>query len=62
MAGFKIPVFEKGSVLTHEMLEALKEYSMNINTLNYAGYSDGILTGCEVTMLGNMINIESINN
>ena len=48
MAGLKIPIFEKGTVLTHEMLEALKEYAMDISTLNYAGYSDGILSGCEV--------------
>lgn len=55
MAGLKIPIFEKGTVLTHEMLETLKEYAMDISTLNYAGYSDGILSGCEVTMSDNMI-------
>lgn len=55
MAGVKIPVFEKGSVLTHEMLEALKEYTVDINVLNYTGYSDGILSGCDVIMSGNTI-------
>lgn len=55
MAGLKIPIFEKGSVLTHEMLEVLKKYTIDISTLNYTGYSDGILNGCEVTMSDNMI-------
>lgn len=57
MAGFKIPIFEKGSVLTQEMLEALKGYAVDLGNLSYTGYSDGILSGCQVTMSGNMLYI-----
>lgn len=58
MAGVKIPVFEKGAVLTHEMLEALKEYTVDISGLRYQGYADGILSGCEVVMSENMIIVK----
>lgn len=57
MAGIKIPVFEKGAVLTHEMMEALKDYAVNMGTLSYSGYADGILSGCEVTMSDNIIYV-----
>ena len=40
MAGFKIPIFEKGSVLTQEMLESLKGYAVDLGNLSYTGYSD----------------------
>lgn len=58
MAGFKVPVFEKGSVLTHEMLQALQEYSVDLGNLTYTGYSDGIVTGCRVSMQDRMISVE----
>lgn len=57
MAGFKIPVFERGTVLTQEMLETLKSYAIDLATLEYAGYEDGIISGCQVSMLGNMIYV-----
>ena len=55
MAGFKIPVFESGTVLTQEMLETMKNYAIDLGNLEYAGYEDGIISGCEVTMSGNYI-------
>lgn len=57
MAGFKIPVFESGTVLTQEMLETMKNYAIDLGTLNYAGYEDGIISGCEVTMSGNCLYV-----
>lgn len=57
MAGFKIPVFEQGTVLTQEMLEILKNYAIDLATLEYAGYGDGIISGCQVSMSGNMIYV-----
>lgn len=57
MAGYKIPIFEKGMVLTDEMLESLKAYVADWSRLEYAGYSDGILSGCRVTVSGNMLYV-----
>lgn len=57
MAGYKIPVFAKGMVLTDEMLESLKAYLTDWSGLEYEGYSDGILSGCRVTTSGNMLNV-----
>lgn len=52
MAFVKLPVFESGSVLTHEMLEELKKYAMDVGSLNYAEYADGIIRGCQVMVEG----------
>lgn len=57
MAGYKIPIFEKGMVLTDEMLESLKAYLADWSGLEYAGYSDGILSGCRVSVSGNMLYV-----
>lgn len=57
MAGFKIPVFERGTVLTQEMLESLKGYAVDLGNLSYTDYSDGILSGCRVTMSGNILYV-----
>ena len=55
MAEFKIPIFETGTVLTQEMLETMKMYAIDLGTLSHQGYSDGIISGCEVTMSGDYI-------
>lgn len=57
MEGFKIPVFEKGAVLTQEMLEAMKGYAIDFANLQYEGYADGIISGCSVTMSDNVLSI-----
>lgn len=57
MTGYKIPIFEKGMVLTHEMLETLKNYSVEFLEFEYDNYSDGIISGCEVTMQGDVIHL-----
>lgn len=57
MAGFKIPIFEHGTVLTQEMMEILKNYAIDLATLEYAGYEDGIISGCQVSMSGNMLYV-----
>lgn len=57
MAGFKIPIFESGTVLTQEMLENMKMYAIDLGTLEYAGYADGIISGCKVTMTGNFLYV-----
>lgn len=57
MAGYKVPVFEKGTILTHEMMNALKNNALDLGRLSYYGYSDGILSGCTVSMSDNAISI-----
>ena len=55
MTGMKIPVFERGSILTYDMLEQLKDYFMQAVTIPYAEYSDGILCGCRITMSNGIV-------
>lgn len=55
MIGQKIPLFTSGNILTQEMLEAMKDYSIGFGELTYNGYSDGILRGCKVTTTQDLI-------
>lgn len=57
MTGMKIPVFERGSILTYDMLEQLKDYFMQAVTIPYAEYSDGILCGCRITMSNGIVQL-----
>lgn len=50
MNGLRIPVFEKGNIVTAEMLEAVKDLPLDYQTIRYAGYSNGILTGCKASV------------
>lgn len=45
----KIPVFKPGNILTHEMLQLLKEYAIDNTAVQFEGYSDGVLKGCRIT-------------
>lgn len=58
MAGFRIPVFEKGSVLTQDMLETMKEYAIDFANMQFDGYSDGIISGCGVSMSNNLLMVD----
>lgn len=44
-----IPLFEDAHLLRRSMLEALSDNAILINQYLYKGYSDGILSGCELT-------------
>lgn len=55
MASYQIPLFEKGSILTSEMMERLKEYAVDLHNLQYQGYSDGIVSGCELQVVDQSI-------
>ena len=48
MNGLRVPIFEKGNILTTNMLETLKELSLDYQATRYVGYSNGILTGCNI--------------
>lgn len=45
----KEPVFKPGNILTHEMLESMKDQSINAEQMMYLGYSDGVVKGCKIT-------------
>ena len=47
MAGYSMPIFSKGSLLSQDMLEALKEYGLQVTQNYFAGYTDGIIAGAE---------------
>lgn len=53
----KIPIFESGTVLTKDMMEAMKNYTVHLGELSYLGYSDGILKGCNLTVNDDFIII-----
>lgn len=42
------PVFESKKLLKKEMLNSLRDFPRDLFDLQYRGYSDGILTGCEL--------------
>lgn len=48
MNGYKIPVFKKGSLLTQEMLEALKQFGLSYTECCYDGFGNGVLRGCAI--------------
>lgn len=57
MTGIKIPVFERGNILTQEMLDAMKSYAVDAICLSYDGYSDGVIRGCEITTTESVLTI-----
>lgn len=57
MIGLKIPVFAKGNILTQEMLDSMKAYAVDAIQLSYEGYSNGIISGCEITITDNILTI-----
>lgn len=48
MAGYSMPIFSKGSLLSQDMLEALKEYGLQVTQNYFAGYTDGIIAGAKI--------------
>lgn len=57
MTGYKIPIFQRGSLLTQEMLDAMKQYITEVTISQYAGYSDGILFGMNIQVSDGVITI-----
>lgn len=53
----KIPLFYSGNILKYEMLENLRDYALDYSILQYSGYADGIIRGCEVTTTDDVITI-----
>lgn len=57
MAGYSMPIFSKGSLLSQDMLEALKDYGLQVTQNYFAGYTDGIIAGAEIHVSQGVIYI-----
>lgn len=57
MTGYKIPIFQRGGLLTQEMLDVMKQYMTGIAVCSYEGYSDGILSGMQIKVSEGIITI-----
>lgn len=58
MIGYRMPIFQDGSMLTKEMLEQLKYFSVTLGDLTFANYADGIISGGEITGDRAIVNID----
>lgn len=52
-----IPLYEKGNILTEDMLESMKQYTLDYSMLIMDGYSDGIVRGFELNAAGGLLNV-----
>lgn len=57
MIGRKLPVFQKGKILTKEMLQALTDFTISASETAYLDYANGILYGCKLTTTYEVITI-----
>lgn len=57
MLGKRVPLFEKGNILTKEMLDSLRNYAISSREVDYTGYSNGILKGCKINITDDFITI-----
>lgn len=56
---WSIPKFNKGGILTVDLLQSLRDYPREFVELFFKGYSDGIISGVEVTVNeDNVLNVE----
>lgn len=51
----KIPLFQSGNLVKYEMLELLKKFESDFSELQYIGYADGVIRGCDVTVADTML-------
>lgn len=57
LKGMRIPIFTDGNILTGEMLEEMKEYTVGFAKLSYIEYGKGILKGCNLTATDSHITL-----
>lgn len=50
-----VPIFKEGGILRQSMLQALSDHAFLANQLLYKGYSNGIISGCELTTTEDII-------
>ena len=58
LKGIRIPIFSQGNILTGEMLEEMKAYTVGFIKLSYIGYGKGILKGCSLTATESHITLQ----
>ena len=51
------PLFDKGAILCADMMEALTSYAYLFGDVLFDGYSDGIISGCQLTTTEDAIMI-----
>lgn len=57
MIGYRMPIFQDGNLLTKEMLEQLKNFTIRFGNLSLAGYADGIVSGGKIRGDRNLLTI-----
>lgn len=57
MKGYKIPIFQKGSLLTQEMLDAMKWYLLDTSAARFSDYTNGILSGMQVKVSDGILTV-----
>lgn len=55
----EVPNFKEGSILRAKTLETLRDYAYLLPELSRKGYSDGVISGMELTSNGNCLEIGS---
>ncbi|MFF2484386.1 DNA and RNA helicase [Paenibacillus sp. NPDC058071] len=53
----RYPSFTKGRILKTEMLDSLRDYPRHMLDIHYASHSDGVITGADVTVRGDVLTI-----
>ncbi|MFX3633300.1 MAG: DNA and RNA helicase [Candidatus Pristimantibacillus sp.] len=53
----RYPSFTKGRILKTDMLDSLRDYPRQMLEIHYAGHSDGILTGADVSIYEDRLTI-----
>ncbi len=53
----KYPNFTKGRILKAEMLVTLRDYAREWLDLHYQAYSDGVIAGCDVRVVGDLLMV-----
>ncbi|EKQ50994.1 MULTISPECIES: hypothetical protein [unclassified Clostridium] len=53
----RYPIFNSGRLLKIEMLEELRDFSREFFDAQFKGYSDGIISGCDLEVSDNYIKI-----
>lgn len=57
MKGYKIPIFQRGNLLTQEMLDAMKCYMLDVSAAVFAEYADGIISGMQVSVSDGIVTV-----
>lgn len=55
----RIPLYEKGNILSEQMLNATNQYSLDLSASIYHGYTDGIIKGLDIDVSDNFLTISS---